>query len=273
MLKKSGHGSTLTDQQREVFEELKNVLKDDEKLAAVLSIPYLDNFLLRFLRATMKEKKNRRLFHLDQALARLREVVEFKEKHGIKYDMKRPENHDEFNQVYPYVDWEDNVSHVIVAIERFGLFHSTSKSAKGKYTDSEWLDHLGYRMEGTVRKIEELGEKLGEEVPGYNVIIDMKGVSLWSVLRRVKFVKFLNDVGAKNYPELLNRVSLVNCPRFINDLLKVAKAFVDPDTMSKFESFKNIPEKFKTEYDLSLLPKEYNGESEREVPIPLLARK
>lgn len=249
----------------------KQRIQQDKNLEHLESHPHYTAYMLRFLRATMKHKKDRRVFQVDDALERLKQVMEWKTKYGISHDMEEPEGWEEFNQVYPYYDWLDTKAKVPVGIERFGVFHS--HSVRNRYSETQWNQLCGYRMENVMRAIDEMSEQVGEEVPGYNVFADLRGASLWGIMRRFKFVKMLNDVGAKNYPELLNKIIIVNAPRFVNDLLRAAKAFVDPDTMRKFESHRGIAADIREKYDVRFLPQEYNGDKDVSIPIPLDARK
>ena len=219
----------------------------------------------------MKYKKDKRVFQVNDALDRLKQVMAWKRRYNISRDMEEPEGWEEFNEVYPYYTWNDHKAKVPVGIERFGLFHS--HSVRSRYSEEQWNRLLGYRMEQVMRSIDEMSEEIGEEVPGYNVFADLKGSSMWGILRRIKFVKMLNDVGAKNYPELLNKIIIINAPRFVNDLLKAARAFVDPDTMRKFESYRGNAPYIREKYEVEFLPIEYNGEKDVAIPLPLDARK
>ena len=66
-----------------MLEDLKKALSETEFAKRVESHPEGDGFLLRVLRATMKDKKSTRVFQLEPAIERALVILKFLEKHKV----------------------------------------------------------------------------------------------------------------------------------------------------------------------------------------------
>ena len=83
--KKSGFEGNLTKQQQEVLEQLKKKLFDPNFAFVEDAKRELDGdrFFLRFLRATMKDKKGERRFDLEEAFQRLQKTYKWRKEYDI----------------------------------------------------------------------------------------------------------------------------------------------------------------------------------------------
>jgi len=175
-----------------------------------------------------------------------------------------------YHEVYPYVEWKDRKAGTVVRVERLGLLFNNVK--RSHFTTDEWLHNLGYNTNCTDIKLREIYEETGKDIPGYIVLADWKGGGL-GILSRIGMLKMFNSIAADNFPETLDKVYIFNVPVFISKLVNLGKSFVDPVTMSKMEFIPGTPkELFRELFEIEKLPKEYGGESEEVLGIPMDAR-
>ena len=113
----SGYIDTLTLEQSEGLNELKNMVKGSIYEGRVNSHPEGDRFLLRMLRATMKDKSKRRIFKPSAAKERLFRVLDWKQKYQVDIDNK-PEMFEQYLQVYPSHNYRDYTAETIVWIRK-----------------------------------------------------------------------------------------------------------------------------------------------------------
>eukprot|EP00924_Labyrinthula_sp_SR-Ha-C_P001262 maker-scaffold_7-snap-gene-19.76-mRNA-1 protein AED:0.00 eAED:0.00 QI:128/1/1/1/0/0.5/2/604/140 len=137
----SGYASTLTDQQKEVLEEIKGWLEKGEGIdatvrEAALNFPGGDDFLLRCLRATMKGKGKKRIFQAEEAKKRIVSCFEFRIKYGLLDLENKPERQSEFLEVYPHLHFLDENVRKVIWLTRTGEFAGYGKMTH--FTEDEW---------------------------------------------------------------------------------------------------------------------------------------
>lgn len=111
----SGYPDTLTPQQKEALDELKAEVGDRKD---VLEHPEGESYLLRMLRATMKDKTGRRVFVVGKAKPRLLQVLDWKQENQIKPEMDPPEKFEIYRKAYPLWVWGDKKSKMVITYSR-----------------------------------------------------------------------------------------------------------------------------------------------------------
>jgi len=95
---KTGFLDTLTEQQAESLAKLKELVNESEYAEAINARPEGDKYLLKYLRATMKDKKKKRIFYVPAAYTRLISTWQWKLDNNVK---ERGEKQDLLQEVYP----------------------------------------------------------------------------------------------------------------------------------------------------------------------------
>uniref|UniRef100_A0A7S3PJY2 CRAL-TRIO domain-containing protein n=1 Tax=Aplanochytrium stocchinoi TaxID=215587 RepID=A0A7S3PJY2_9STRA len=264
---KSGFLGSLNEQQSEALDELKERMKESKFAETIKNHPQGDCYLLRFLRATMKNKTSKRVFRVEDAEKRLLKVLEWKESNQIQ---EPPEKLDVFRKVYPNYHWVDSKAGTLVWINRLGEAFNNMKPEH--LTREMWGHCVGHEMEMAEEELRSTVEP-GQEFRGYVSVADCKGIGL-GALTRLSLISFISDTAGYNYPEVVGKIVLVNTPWIFPKLFAAFKPFIDKDTLSKFQIHSDIPlEFFRNEFDLDKLPVEYGGNNEMTVPYPLDSKK
>mmetsp|Transcript_12646 Transcript_12646/g.14501 ORF Transcript_12646/g.14501 Transcript_12646/m.14501 type:complete len:271 (+) Transcript_12646:163-975(+) len=264
---KSGFLGHMTSQQTEALKELKEIVEQSELAEALDKHPDGDKYLLRMLRATMKDKGRKRIFKPELAFKRLSEVLNWK---ADNLEEVKTEDFQVFEKAYPNYHFHDKKQGTLVWINRIGEFTNTVKSSH--LTIDKWKQCAAHQLE---RAEDELREIAGpdNEFTGYISIADVKGLGL-GALTRTGIVTALSNTAADNYPELVGKVYLINTPWIFPKIFALIKPLIDKDTLSKFEIYSSTPkDRFRELFDTKLLPQEYGGDSEFVVPYPIDSKK
>lgn len=264
----TGFPSTLSDQQQEELKTLKILINSSKYKDEILNHPSKDVVLLRVLRATMKDKKSKRLFNSKKALERIENIFEFKLKYNLK---EKPENFEQYRKVYPRFTYKDRKLKKIIYINRVGDYINHAKVSHFK--TEEWKQFVGYDMEAIEQGLLELEEETGEECRGYYAIADHAGVKLTSLLSNSKAIIMLGNIAGDMYPETIEKVYITNVPWVYSKVYNTIKPLLDAETASKFIISSGIPDEIKESFDLDQLPKEYGGNNKQVVPYPLDVKK
>lgn len=222
-----------------------------------------DEFLLRCLRATMKHKNSTREFQVEQAFERTRNVLDFKYKYNV---FQKPDHFEEFRKVYPRFAYKDTSLKKVLLFTRMGEF--VTHAHFNHFSELQWQQSIGFEMESVEQGMRELANEAQVENRGYYAISDCKGLGL-GALSQKKATIFLANVSGENYPEMIEKVYLINVPWIFEKIYGMVKPLLDPHTVSKFHMFSGIPPEFKTHFNQEQLPKEFGGKSEKSVPYPL----
>lgn len=249
------------------MEVLKANLKNSEYNEKVNAQPELEEFLLRVLRATMKDKKNKRIFQAKEALPRLEKIIDFKLENDV---WKKPEIFDEFRKVYPRFAYKDKKANKLILFSRTGEFVTNGKFSH--FEEKQWEKAIGFEMETAEEAMREISKETGIENRGYYVITDLKGLGLKAISNQ-KATQFMSNCTAENYPEMLDKVYLVNAPWIFEKIYGIMTPFLDKDTVSKFIISSGIPKEFKECLDMDALPKEFGGNNDIKVPYPKDSKK
>lgn len=113
----SGFAATLTAQQKTALDELKQRVEESEYAAKIKEHKEGDKYLLRMLRATMKDKNKARIFKADKAEKRLIQVLQWKEKHEIDVN-KKPPHFDVYRKMNQMTYWKDYKAKTVVVLNR-----------------------------------------------------------------------------------------------------------------------------------------------------------
>lgn len=147
----------------------------------------------------------------------------------------------------------------VVAIQKFGL--TFSHIDKSKMSMEAWETCIGYNSLQTrelMNKAEEMAQK---EPVGLYAIIDEKGLGT-GFASRIKFVQMFSKIAGDMFPEMVDKVYIINAPFIFSGLFKLVKPFLDKDLQAKIIVSSGTPrELFKKTFDTSLLPQEYGGDN------------
>ena len=274
---KTGFETRLTPQQQSALNELKARMEKTEHWPALESHPDGDRWILRFMRATMKDKHGARIFQVDQAEARLIRTLEWRKKfkadevmHGIMAgDVKSvtPVGADVSERQMPKIYVADDATGEVYRFDRFSK--CVSYMNVDALTLDQWSECVVLTMESCLDMLRVQSKKQGKEISTYTTVVDSSGVSITGIVARRKFVQFMSDIGAEHYPESLGKTFLVNCPWYFDKIWNIAKAFIDKDTLSKLSVNSGLP----MEEMLKLIPKnillkEFGGDNEVVLPTP-----
>jgi hypothetical protein len=276
---RTGFEGNLTPQQIQGLNELKKMIQhnpDCQYRNEILSHPDKDRWILRFLRATMKDKKKERIFQPIDAYKRLITTHAFRKEHGLDdITMKlvagipcAPPKWEEYKQVRPHYVFT-GLDGSPISVENMGLF--ASHVEVDYFTQDEWIKFITYQSECTLQMMRTASKQLGREVSQCNVVIDEKGVST-GLLARMKLFGMFNDIMANHFCEFLNKIVIVRAPWIFFKIYAAVKRFLDADTQSKIIVDASVPlNKLALIMDVKKLPKEFGGENEN-LAIPLHAR-
>jgi hypothetical protein len=262
---KSGYLTSLTTQQNNVFGEFKLQLKQTEYWSDVEKNPDGDRFLLRFLRATMKDKHTTRIFQLKPAMERITGTLKFRQQYHadeIRTSLEKKEPlSDEYvryrDQIRPRLQFIDRKTGRLVHVERFGVMSSYLDT---KHFDTEkWIEMFIRDCESTLLVLREESIRRGYEISTQISIMD-QAYSGMGVVRRMSLFKIMNNVAAEHYPELLGPIFLVNCPWIFASVFSIIKPMIDVDTASKLIVEHGIPKDILSDFlSVEDLPVEYGG--------------
>jgi len=269
---RTGFESNLTAQQRAELAKLKGLLAAGEYAADVAQNPDGDRWVLRFLRASMRDKGGKREFDADAAHARILQTLEWRREHGVDKVRWRVEAGEPESELYaryrdelrPRYDFIDSATGRLVRVERFA---ATACFVDAKaLTEAEWTAVLVEDCERIMHALRLESKRRGHEVATNMNILDQRGSSL-AIVRRIPLLRLMNDVASLHYPELVAAVFLVNCARAFTVVFSVCKPFLDAETLSKIHVSSSIPkEKLAAAFDPELLPVEFGGRNPVVVP-------
>lgn len=268
----TGYLDNLTTQQSLVFSQLREQLNTSQYAPDLSQEPSShDTFLLRFLRATMRDKSSDRIFVLDAAYARLVATFEFRRLHGYAEVIARPpEKYELFQELYPCVDVVNESTGQLVRFNYFGKFVSNldCKIMSGE----DWIKCFIFDSHGIQVILTELSKRFKREISTYVSVADASGISLIGVAGRVDFIKSMSGNAADHFPETLGRTLIIQCPWLFPKIFAVVRPFLDKDTLSKFVLCSTIPvEEFEKLLPKKDWPKAYGGDGPV-MKIPLSAR-
>jgi len=238
---KSGFKDTLTPQQEEILAELRNLVCESEWGKSHLEkMIDEDAFLLRFLRATCKDKNHKRIFRAKEAYKRIEECFRFREKHKLdSYEYhkphlesaKIPELYEEYLKVKPNYFWTDDKAKEVLVLERFALFASTVNS-KDFETD-EWEALSGHLLDRISHELHVAKDAHGHaESRGYVALIDAKGLGM-GIFTRLGLIRMLNGIAAAHYPESIKSIHIVNTPWIFERAFAAIKPILDVSLKQK----------------------------------------
>jgi hypothetical protein len=226
---KSGFEASLSAQQAQELAELKTLFehKSPAYLPDLAQNPDGDRFLLRFLRATMKDKQGARVFDAHKAHVRLLKTLDWRRKYKVD-DLRRaletggemPKGYDMYKKVRPALDFVDPATGRPVHVERFGLL--ANHLDPHHFPMDDWITYFAVDSERILLSMREESAKRQQDVSAMITVIDEAGVG-WSSLSRLGFFKIMNEVSAEHYPELLGSIFILRAPWLFSKIFAVIK--------------------------------------------------
>jgi CRAL/TRIO domain len=157
---------------------------------------------------------------------------------------------------------------------RIGLFGQyVSTVDVNFYTEREWIRWFAYDLMIVLHILRQESKKHGREICAHYSVPDVSNVSLVGVMQRMKFIQNLSQVAAENFPELMAANYFVRAPWVFSKIFSFARPFLDKDTVSKFVMTTDVPlALFEQVVPRSLIPKEYGGDSDAVIGVPMFAK-
>lgn len=284
--KKTGYQGNLTPQQTQALHQLKTRLETLPYYhEEILAHPDGERWLLRFMRATMRDKNRTRVFEADEAFKRVKKTYEFRHKYEIEAMMRRlvaaregeeeraaaPSDYGRFKEVRPHLLVESLEGEPIL-IEKMGLL--SSHVDVNAFAEEEWIRCFAFESEMVLHSMRKESRRRKREVSTAHAIIDERGVGA-GIMSRMKLFGVMNEVASICYPEMLEKIFVVNAPRIFTTMFSLVKPFIDENTISKLVVHRGVPLKeLAAVMDIETqLPVEYGGgNTEGVVKVPLHAR-
>jgi len=269
----SGFETTLNAQQKQSLSDFRIRWEKSEFAQEVAEHPDGDRWLLRFLRASMKDKHGARIFDVNAAEARMKKTLQWRREVGADEIMRRimkdgseasvkPEGYDTLllSQL-PFVMVVNTETGDVFRFDRFAT--SASRVNESVMTLEQWSKCVAFTMEAALHMLRVQSKLHGREISTYSTVVDCAGISLTGIVGRRKFVQFMSDLGADHYPESLGKTWLINCPWYFNKIWNIVKPFIDKDTLSKLFVNSGVPlEELLKVLPRALLLKELGGEND-----------
>ena len=242
----TGFERSLTPQQAAALAELKTRLRRSAYSADVAANPDGDRFVLRFLRATMRDRTGERVFQVDDAERRLLHTLEFRREHqvdAIRRELEAgaapPADYARYRTlVRPSLDYVDARTGRVVHVERFGaLAQYVDQSA---FTTEQWRSFFIRDCEWVLHALRRESKARGCEVAAQVTVMDMAHLGT-ACMRRLELFKLMGAVAATHWPELLGPVLMVNCPRVFTVLYGMVRGLVDEQTRAKLIIDSGVP--------------------------------
>lgn len=279
----------MTEQQKGCLEEFRERVLASEYADDFQKDPGGNRLLLRFLRATMKDKTGSRTFRVDEAYERIVKTFVWRRQHNIHAlqqaceEERPPPKFDLFRSLYPCISAVNPETGHYIRWAYFGKFISSLDTAA--LTEEEWLQCFAYDCLSIERTLRQESAARGVEVTTYVSVPDMSGLSLMGVARRLDFIKHMSQVScpclhhlsplqnaADHFPELLGRTLMIQCPWIFSKVYALAAPLIDKDTQSKFVLCNGIPaDEFEQVIPQQFWPRDYGGEGPP-LPLPLHAQ-
>eukprot|EP00746_Dinoflagellata_sp_MGD_P116743 gnl/MRDRNA2_/MRDRNA2_52559_c0_seq1.p1 gnl/MRDRNA2_/MRDRNA2_52559_c0~~gnl/MRDRNA2_/MRDRNA2_52559_c0_seq1.p1 ORF type:complete len:433 (+),score=58.47 gnl/MRDRNA2_/MRDRNA2_52559_c0_seq1:156-1454(+) len=188
---------------------------------------------LRFLEA---EKWNEA-----RALARLKATVEWRSAVGADNFLTCPP-HGATSQRYYCARICMSVGHDregnIVLFDRMGpLFASGSVLA---FSIEDWFLLYAWNLERWLQEMKWLSVKFKRPIWKYTFIADAAGAGM-NVLSHRRLITYVDKLASAHYPELIEKIVLINAPRIFTAVWRVICTIMDPETTSKVEIYSDVP--------------------------------
>ncbi len=275
----TGFEANLNLQQQNALNELKNILKNSEYSNDIENHPNGDRFLLKFLRATMKDKNGRRIFNVKACKERIFNTLEWRREYNcdtIRDQITNgiepfPDLIEKYQKIRPMYRMNNSLTNRITVIEKFGLLMSNVKV--DSFTENQWIQLFIRETELGLLENRYKSIQSNTEISTVDTIVDCAGMNLFSFMKRMNFLKLVNTVAGAHYPELVEHIYIVNAPSVFSTVFNVAKKFLDPTLASKINVLngKEQIKKLRNDFDLDKLPKEYGGNYDKNVMFCITA--
>jgi len=228
--------------------------------------PLNNSTLYRFLAADRRKGK----FDFTKSEDRLRNALLWRKEYGADSLIDLPpdgwEKYITFRVgIWPGVDFKGRPVH----IERLGEYFSSGN--RSLLTDEQWFRFYAWDLEVHFQKMRKSAEKMNKAVDKFIYCADFKGI-ISGVFNRnafnlVPLLKTLVKVIECHYPEIVDKIILINVPRVSMALYAVIKRFLDPETVAKIEFHSSVPYKRLLELmSNDVIPEEYGGTNKIDYP-------
>lgn len=202
---RTGYMGNLTERQQSEFDLLKASVKTNEYIDELNVFPQPGWFILRFLRATMKDKTGLRIFQAVPAEERLIGTLKWRRENNTSQirdnlrNNKLPATFETYlRDIRPRMTWIDKSGRP-VTLEKLGLY--AQHVQLDVFTEKEWEVNCIYDLERILLTFDEQSALLGVEVGTKITIFDLDGIGLGAV-SRIKILKMLSAMMGTHYPEL-----------------------------------------------------------------------
>lgn len=260
---RTGYAGNLTEQQQAVFDELMASIEKCEYFADLNKLPHPDWFVLRFLRATMKEKIGQRIFLAAPAEKRFLATMQWRRKmntekirENLRFGTCPPEYVQFANDIVPKLVWQDTKTGRPCALQKLGLVAQYLKT--DCFTMEQWEMCFTYDLERLLMLLDDHSAARGIEIGTTVSIFDLQGLGLGS-LTRIKLLRVLDDITSSHYPEISGPIFVMQAPWTFAKIFALVQPILDADTQSKIV----VSNKF----DLGLLSRVLGDDVRKFLPI------
>ena len=122
-------------------------------------------------------------------------------------------------------------------------------------------------MEAAEQALREIRDEFDVENRGYITITDLSGLGMGAMMKK-KATAFLANTAGDNYPELIDKVYLVNAPWIFEKIFGFIKPMLNAETVAKFRVHSGIPKVLTEVLDKAMLPEEFGGDRKITLPFP-----
>eukprot|EP00746_Dinoflagellata_sp_MGD_P155837 gnl/MRDRNA2_/MRDRNA2_85576_c2_seq5.p1 gnl/MRDRNA2_/MRDRNA2_85576_c2~~gnl/MRDRNA2_/MRDRNA2_85576_c2_seq5.p1 ORF type:complete len:479 (+),score=101.01 gnl/MRDRNA2_/MRDRNA2_85576_c2_seq5:65-1501(+) len=219
------------------FEEVRALQEIKDRLGEKVKHPrFTDVFIIRWLRCNH--------WDVDAAADMLSKHLDFREQVGLnditdgsKFSLGPPEltlpKTTLIKQLYPHCYHGTAKDGTVLYIERIGLM---DPSIFDELSVDDFLQYFAYqteRMSQVILPAASLAS--GKLIERATSIIDLEGVSIWTVRKCVSALQALSKLQQANFPETMGRMIVINAPSIASWVFGIISILLDTETQSRIQ--------------------------------------
>jgi len=189
----------------------------------------------------------------------------------ILTEWKRPELCEKY---FPggFIDGLDKTGHPINVL---CLGQTDLKGLVKSHPREDLIKYKCYEMERFEETMRQTTKSTGKLTETTTAIVDLFGLSSYHLWRPgLQLFNEMAQIEEMYYPEIVNKVFIINAPRIFPTIYAFVKPFIDPNTRAKLEicSSATYKERLLDFISEDILLERYGGKSKNEAPIQWAGR-